>query len=210
MGKRKHAHHIEPDTENAVMTAEKPTELQNELAEDGFYRPEKPDTTEIETTIADRDAQVDSAIAQIESGEAEEDHDYADTPFVTPIDRVMTEDELLNGLAGLLHVAPPTIDTSDLPPELVEQLRFGGSGKRGRKTKVNPLLAAVMDAGKPVTINEVLILVWRATGKTYKRSSASATLSKLVATGEISDVSRGVYAAIDWQTCKLQSPVTGL
>ncbi len=81
-----------------------------------------------------------------------------------------------------------TEDRSDLPQELLSQLSI--------KKPSGAVLALIESYGEPISINEIVIGVYKKTGEVYRRPGVLNTLTMLTKSKQINRVSRGMYQAI--------------
>lgn len=82
--------------------------------------------------------------------------------------------------------------SEDLPVELQEQLR--GGNHSGRESVIQKATLEVLEAyDEPLDLNQILVAVYRATGKVLKRESVRQALYRLTETGQVNRFARGVY-----------------
>lgn len=83
------------------------------------------------------------------------------------------------------------IDVTGLPPELLQQL---SKPLQGKKSKESDIRYALVLAGKPVSIDWLLVTIYRQTGDVWTRAQISSLLHRMVKRGVVQQAGRGVYA----------------
>lgn len=87
-------------------------------------------------------------------------------------------------------------ELEDLPPEVLEQLspRYRND-KNNNFSVVQDLFLA--NGNQPMSVDEILVELYRANGEIYKRQSLLTLLSYHVNTGRLRRVAKGVYMLED-------------
>lgn len=88
--------------------------------------------------------------------------------------------------------AEDVFSLDEIPKELEPQIR--SVGLRGKRDQVIGLLRL---AGRPLTINEILVGLYRKHGIVEKRGNLDARLYRMKHAGEIANPSTGFYALPD-------------
>lgn len=83
------------------------------------------------------------------------------------------------------------IDVTGLPPELLQQL---SKPYRTKQTKESEIRYALIIAGRPVSVDWLLVTIYRQTEMVWTRSSLNSLLHRMVKRGEVQHVDRGLYA----------------
>lgn len=78
---------------------------------------------------------------------------------------------------------------ADLPEELQEQLKLGGGGSKGPTTADRVL--SVLNDQTPLSINEVLVAIWKQDQVVAKRTTVSTAINNLRKAGLVRRLGRG-------------------
>lgn len=81
------------------------------------------------------------------------------------------------------------IDTSDLPPELLAELRDTKAGQLSRT-----IVKVVDEHEEGIDVNGILVGVYRKLGAVHRRVTISNTLTRLVRSNRVVRVSANTYA----------------
>ena len=83
-------------------------------------------------------------------------------------------------------------DLSELPTELVEELSISAADHQDAQ-----IIQLMRLAKRPLSINEILVGLFRKFGQQHKRNPLSARLYRIAQKGDIVSVDKGVYALPD-------------